>query len=236
MYFPKLSPILLACTLAVPALAEDASGISSAMISRCAGKIGVDTRLVDAAYGRIALDGIPWLTIERTEESVGTQPIKTTVTGTGAQYRRNGTSVPFRFTCVLDAKGEALMFHVSDLVIKLGDELPPAIVVEGSAAYPEKMPLPRGAELRVQLLDLSKSSGGEIMAEQVVRSGWQVPIPFALRLPKSTPLEGRKLAITARLVLAHQALFQLEEPRPLDVTALHRPIELLLDKVKATRR
>ena len=236
MYLPKLSPILLACTLAVPALAEDANGISSAMISRCAGKIGVDTRQVDAAYGRIALDGIPWLTIERTEESVGMQPIKTTVTGTGAQYRRNGTSVPFRFTCVLDARGEALMFHASDLVIKLGDELPPAIVVEGSAAYPEKMPLPRGAELRVQLLDLSKSTAGEIMAEQVVRSGWQVPIPFALRLPKNTTLEGRKLAITARLVLAHQALFQLEEPHPLDVAALHRPIELLLDKVGTTRR
>ena len=236
MYLHKLSPILLACSLAAPALAEDANGISSAMISRCAGKIGVDTRQVDAAYGRIELDGIPWLAIERTEELVGTQPIKTTVTGTGAQYRRNGTSVPFRFTCVLDASGEALMFHASDLMNKLGDELPPAIVVEGSAAYPEKMPLPRGAELRVQLLDLSKSPAGEIMAEQVVRSGWQVPIPFALRLPKNTTLEGRKLAITARLVLAHQALFQLGEPRPLDVAALHRPIELLLDKVGTTRR
>jgi uncharacterized lipoprotein YbaY len=236
MYLHKLSPILLACTLAAPALAEDAGGISSAVISRCAGKIGAETRQADAAYGLIALDGIPWLAIERTEESVGTQPITTTVTGTGAQHRRNGTAVPFRFTCVLDAKGEALMFHASDLMIKLGDELPPAIVVEGSAAYPEKMMLPRGAELRVQLLDLSKSPAGEIMAEQVVRSGWQVPIPFALRLPKKTVLEGRKLAIAARLVLAHQALFQLKESRPLDAAALHRPIELLLDKVEATKR
>jgi hypothetical protein len=38
------------------------------------------------------------------------------------------------------------------------------------------------------------------------------------------------------LVLAHQALFQLEEPHSLDVAALHRPIELLLDKVGTTRR
>jgi len=191
MYLHKLSPILLACTLAAPALAEDTGGISSAVISHCAGKIGVETRQADAAYGLIALDGIPWLAIERTEESVGTQPIKITVTGTGAQHRRNGTSVPFRFTCVLDANGDALMFHASDLMIKLRDELPPAIVVEGSTAYPEKMMLPRGAELRVQLLDLSKSPAGEIMAEQVVRSGWQVPIPFALRLPRDTALEVR---------------------------------------------
>jgi len=236
MYLHKLSPILLACTLAAPALAEDTGGISSAVISHCAGKIGVETRQADAAYGLIALDGIPWLAIERTEESVGTQPIKITVTGTGAQHRRNGTSVPFRFTCVLDANGDALMFHASDLMIKLRDELPPAIVVEGSTAYPEKMMLPRGAELRVQLLDLSKSPAGEIMAEQVVRSGWQVPIPFALRLPRDTALEGRKLAIAARLVIAHKALFQLEEPRAVDTADLRKPIDLVLDKVEATKR
>ncbi|MGZ5909045.1 MAG: YbaY family lipoprotein [Reyranella sp.] len=236
MYLRKFSPILLACTLAVPAVAEDSGGISSAMISHCAGKVGVETRQADAAYGVIELDGIPWLAIERTEQSVGTQPIKTTVTGTGAQRRRNGTSVPFRFTCVLDAKGEALMFHASNLMNKLGDELPPAIVVEGSAAYAEKMMLPRGAELRVQLLDLSKSPAGEIMAEQVVRSGWQVPIPFALRLPKNTALEGRKLAVAARLVLAHQALFQLGEPRAIDAADLRKPIDLVLDKVETAKR
>ena len=44
-------------------------------------------------------------------------------------------------------------------------------------------------------------------AEQVVRSGWQVPIPFALRLPRGTVLEGRKMVITARFVLARQPLF-----------------------------
>jgi uncharacterized lipoprotein YbaY len=236
MYLHKVSSILLACTLAAPALAEDDGGISSALISRCAWKVGIETRQADAAYGLIALDGIPWLAIERTEESVGTQPITTTVTGTGAQHRRNGTSVPFRFTCVLDAKGQALMFHTSHLMIKLGDELPPAIVVDGSVAYREKMMLPRGAELRVQLLDFSKSPAGEIMAEQVVRSGWQVPIPFALRLPTNTVLQGRKLAIAARLVLAHQALFQLEEPRAVDTADLRKPVDLVLDKVEATKR
>jgi uncharacterized lipoprotein YbaY len=236
MYLHKLPSILLACTLASPALAEDDGGISSAVISRCAGKVGRETRQSDAAFGLVALDGIPWSAIERTEESVGTQPIKTTVTGTGAQHRRNGTAVPFRFTCVLDAKGQALMFHASDLMIKLGDELPPAIVVEGSVAYREKMMLPRGAELRVQLLDLSKSPAGEIVTEQVVRSSWQVPIPFALRLPTNTVLDGRKLAIAARLVVAHQALFQLEEPRAVDTADLRKPIDLVLDKVEAAKR
>ena len=235
MYLHKLLPILLACAVAGPALAQDAGGISSAAISRCAGRVGLDTRQSDAAFGVIALDGIPWIAVERTDDTVGTQPITTTVTGTGARHRRNGTSVPFRFTCVLDAKGQALMVHTSRLMIKLGDELPPAIVVGGSAAYLEKMTLPRGVELRVQLLDIAKSPAGEIMAEQVVRSGWQVPIPFALRLPKDTVLEGRKLAIAARLVLAHQSLFQLKEPRLLDAAELRKPIDLVLDKVEATK-
>ena len=231
--------VLLAATIAAPAfapaLAQDAGGVSSAMLSRCAGRVGLDTRQADAAFGIIALDGMPWLAIERTEESVGTQPISTTVTGTGEYRRRNGTSVPFRFTCVLDAGGQALMFHTSPLMRRLGDVLPPAIVVEGAATYRERMTLPRGVELRVQVIDVAKSTP-EVLAEQVVRSGWQVPMPFALRLPKETSFEGRRLAITARMVLAHQTLFELRQPLPVVGTDFLKPIELVLDKAEPAKR
>ncbi|MDP3162275.1 MAG: YbaY family lipoprotein [Reyranella sp.] len=218
-----------------PAHGQEAGGVSSPALSRCAGRVGIDMRQADAAFGVVALDGMPWLTIERTEESVGTQPISTTITGTGDYRRRNGTSVPFRFTCVLDAQGQALMFHASPLIRQLGDALPPAIVVEGTASYRERMALPRGAELRVQILDVAKSPA-EILAEQVVRSGWQVPIPFALRLPKETSFEGRRLALAARLVLAHQVLFELREPLPVVGTDFLKPIELVLDKAQVTNR
>jgi uncharacterized lipoprotein YbaY len=220
--------------LAVPALAQDPGGISSSAISRCAGKIGTDTRQSDAAFGIIMLDGMPWVTIERTEEKMGAQMIATMVTGTGARRRRDGTTVPFRFTCVLDTKGQAVMFHASQLVPGLGDQLPPATVVAGSATYLQKIALPRGAELRVQLLDIAKSTAGDILAEQVVRSGWQVPIPFALRLPKDTPLEGRKLAVVARLVAARQVLFQLKVPHVIAGDDLRKPFELTLEAVAAT--
>lgn len=219
-----------------PVFAQDIGGLSSSALSRCAGRVGIDMRQADAAFGVIALDGMPWVTIERTEESVGSQPISTTVTGTGEYRRRNGTSVPFRFTCVLDGKGEALMFHATPLMRRLGDVLPPAIVVGGVATYGEKMTLPRGVELRVQLLDVAKTPAAEILAEQVVRSGWQVPIPFALRLPKETSFEGRKLAIAARLVLAHQALFELKQPLPVVGTDFLKPIELTLDKAEPAKR
>ena len=229
------SLVLLAAFIAVPAFADDVGGVSSPVLSRCAGRAGIDTRQADAAFGVIALDGMPWLTIERTEDSVGMQPISTTVTGTGEYRRRNGTSVPFRFTCVLDAQGQALMFHASPLIRQLGDTLPPAIVVNGAVTYRERMVLPRGAELRVQILDVAKDPA-EVLAEQVVRSGWQVPMPFALRLPKETTFEGRRLALAARLVLAHQVLFELREPLPVVGTDFLKPIELVLDKAEPPKR
>jgi len=69
-----------------------------------------------------------------------------------------------------------------------------------------------------------------------VRSGWQVPIPFALRLPRETSFEGRRLVIAARMVLAHQALFELREPLPVVGTDFLKPIELVLDKAEAPKR
>ncbi len=228
--------ILALSAITAPVLAQQADGISSLAISRCAGKVGMETRQSDAAFGVIMLDGIPWTTIERTQKQIGSQIIATTATGTGAWRRHDGAAAPFRFSCVLDTNGQALMFHTSLIDPLLGDALPPSIRVRGSVTYLQKMALPRGAELRVQLLDIAKTPVGEILAEQVVRSGWAVPIPFALRLPKDTSLEGRKLAITARLVEAHQTLFQLKEPRAITGDDLRKSIELTLDKVEATKR
>jgi uncharacterized lipoprotein YbaY len=91
------------------------------------------------------------------------------------------------------------------------------------------MALSRGAELRVQLLDIGQSSAGTVLTEQVVRSGWRVPIPFALHLSRDTPLEGRTLVVTAPLVVGHRTLFQLAKPHVIAGEDLHKPIELVLD-------
>jgi len=226
----RLLPALLAACFAAPAFAGPDGGISTPMLSRCAGKAGLETRQSDAAFGLLALDGVPWLAVERTDEAVGIQPIMTTVTGTGSRQRRNGTSVPFRFTCVLDANGQALMFHASLLMPKLGDTLPPAKVISGTAMLAEKTALPRGVELQIQLFDLARSAEGELLAEQVVRSGWQVPIPFALRLPATFSAEGRKLALTARLVAARQVQYRLPGPRLLTDRDILVPVVLTLEK------
>lgn len=226
----RLLPVLLAASIASPALAGPGGGISTPMLSRCAGKAGLETRQSDAAFGLLVLDGAPWLSIERTDETVGIQPITTTVTGTGSRHRRNGTLVPFRFTCVLDADGQALMFHASLLMPKLGDTLPPATIISGTAMLAENTTLPRGVELQLQLFDIARSAEGELLAEQVVRSGWQVPIPFALRLPATFSADGRKLILTARLVAAHQIQYRLPAPRVLTDREILAPLVLTLER------
>jgi len=55
-----------------------------------------------------------------------------------------------------------------------------------------------------------------------------VPIPFFLRLPKDTSFEGRKLVVDARMVLAHQTLFKLKEPRGISAADLGNSVDLTL--------
>lgn len=228
--------ILLASLAACPAHAQVAEGISSTLLSRCAGKAGSETRLGDPAFVTFALDGKPWMTTEQTRDVVGTLAISTTVTGTGWSRRRDGTSIHFRFTCTLDEGGQAVLFHASALLHDLGDKLPPAIVVEGSATLAEKAPLPRGLELQVQLIDPSQPPDSRIVAEQVVRSGWLVPIPFSLRLPRNAAQTERRFLVSARIVLAHQTMFELDVQPVLGTADLSRVLALTLTKAKPSGR
>jgi len=230
----RILGLLLFLSLAAhSAHAQVTDGVSSAPLSRCAGKAGSEVRQGDPAFVTIALDGQPWMTIERTQEIVGTQPISTTITGTGWRQRRDGTTAHFRFTCALDERGQAVLFHASALLHDLGDRLPPAIVIEGAAAYPDRASLPRGVELQVQLIDPSQPPSSRILAEQVVRSGWLVPIPFSLRLPKEALPADRTLALSARIVLAHQILFELAEPRLVAASDSSRFLALSLARAGA---
>ena len=68
----RLLPALLAASIAAPAFAGPDGGVSTPMLSRCAGKAGLETRQSDAAFGLLALDGAPWLSIEPVEGNADT--------------------------------------------------------------------------------------------------------------------------------------------------------------------
>ena len=63
-----------------------------------------------------------------------------------------------------------------------------------------------------------------------MRSGWQVPIPFALRLPATFSTEGRKLILTARLIAAHQVQYRLSAPLALTDREILAPVVLTLER------
>jgi uncharacterized lipoprotein YbaY len=228
----------IGCTLSAsaPASARDGGGISSPAISRCAGKLGSALREGDQAFPLFSLDGVPWMKIEHAEGKVDGVSISTRVTGTGTRHLRRGQIVNFRYTCLLDDKGEAVKFTATDIRTQKSEALPPVTIVRGMASYVSKTGLPHGAELRVQLLDVSAGSAADVVTEVVVRSSWIQPIPFTLRLPMDTKLEGRKLLVSARLVRGSTALYELDEGHAVTIEDLHRPLVLALNPVTTDRR
>ena len=56
---------VLACLAVGSAHAQEAGAFPSPALSRCAGKVGAETRAADPAFASLGLDGVPWLTIER---------------------------------------------------------------------------------------------------------------------------------------------------------------------------
>jgi uncharacterized lipoprotein YbaY len=211
---------------------RDQGGISTPLLSRCAGKFGAQLRAGDKAFPLLSLMGVPWMTIERIDETVDGAHIVAVVTGTGMRARRRGQVLGLSFRCLVDDEGEAASFTWHHLLPERNEALPPAMVVRGTAYYRPRTQLPQGAELRVQLFDQAVDPP-QLLTETVVRSAWEEPIPFGLRLPLDFKLEGRKLAIAARLARGSSPLYGLEKPQPLDLDQLQRPIDLTIDSVVA---
>jgi len=196
----------------------DPGGISTAALSRCAGVAGLEIREADASFGELMLDGVPWFSAQYDDQAV-------VLSSTGALRRRSGTVVPFRFLCVIDDRKRATLFRI--ISAGVDETLPLSRSVNGVAVpVGHEGPLARGAELRVQLLDIKKDPTGELLAEQVVRSSGAAPIPFALRVPTEVTLNDSHLVITARIVLARTVTYRMERPVELPPDELQRPVRL----------
>jgi uncharacterized lipoprotein YbaY len=209
---------------------QDNGGISSPMISRCAGKFGSQLREGDQAFPLLAVLGFPWLKVESTDQTVNGVHVVAIVTGIGARNRRRGEYIGLSFRCLIDDKGDAVSFTWNDLLPERKEALPPAAAIRGSAYYRPRMQLPRGSELRVQLLDFARDPAGALLTETVVRSSWEEPIPFVFRVPPEVSLTGRKLAVAARLAVGSKTLYR-PATQPVAVSAddLQKPLTLMLD-------
>jgi uncharacterized lipoprotein YbaY len=228
------SALAVSLCLTFSATAEDAftnqGGISSPMLSRCAGKFGEEVRAADSAFPGLTLMGVPWMTIERTNQTVDGQHIVATVTGIGSHNRRRGEIAGLAFRCLINDKGDAASFTWRDLLPERNEALPPATVLHGTAYYQPKTPLAPGTELRAQLFDQAANPPA-LLTESVVRSSWVEPIPFELRVPPNMKLQGRKLVLDMRLALGAEVLFRLKQPKVLPLDTLQQPIDVSLEEV-----
>lgn len=208
----------------------DQGGISTPLLSRCAGKFGPQLRAGDKAFPLLSLMGAPWMSVDHTDQTVDGAHIVGVVTGIGMRSRRRGEVVSLTYRCLIDDKGEAASFTWRDVLPERNEALPPATIVRGAAYYRPRTQLPLGAELRVQLLDRTVDPP-MVLTETVVRSAWEEPMPFSLRLPPDMKPEGRNLAIAVRLARGSSPLYGLKEPLPLEPSQLALPINVTIDSV-----
>lgn len=112
----------------------------------------------------------------------------------------------------------------------------PALAVEpvitGTATFRERMALPPGAALEVELLDVSRADAPAIrLAEARIAVMRQVPIPFALHVEPSRIEQGNAYAVAARLSVDGRVAFRSDTLHPVLGRGAGRDVEILLRRV-----
>jgi len=225
-----VGPVLLLLS-ATPCFAQEAAGISTPVLPSCLAGVSLDERRTsaDAAYGAVALDGLPWLKVGDIEKKkAGSQKPALRVVGTGTWWLLDGTALPLRFVCLIDHSGRPTKVQANPQLPSEGNTLPPHSLVAGTVASVPGVPMSGDSELRIQLFDLSASPAA-VLAEQVVHASQPGPIPFALRLVPGAAQAGRELAINAIVVQQGGGQLRLKQPRPLTGADLKAPISLVVE-------
>lgn len=81
-------------------------------------------------------------------------------------------------------------------------------VMKGSVTYRERMALPPGATVQVQLVDVSLADAPSVtIAETVITPDHQVPVPFELQYDDAVIVANHSYALQARIEAGGQLLF-----------------------------
>ena len=93
-------------------------------------------------------------------------------------------------------------------------------VLKGEVIYRERIALPPGAEVTVQLADVSLADApAAIVAEQKITPTGQVPVPFELKFDTSAILEKNTYALQARIAVDDKLMFINDERHQVDPLA-----------------
>lgn len=105
-------------------------------------------------------------------------------------------------------------------------------VLKGEVVYRERIALPPGAEVTVQLADVSLADApAAIVAEQKITPTGQVPVPFELKFDTSAILEKNTYALQARIAVDDKLMFINDERHQVDPLA-NAPQTIVVKMVK----
>lgn len=109
-------------------------------------------------------------------------------------------------------------------------------IVSGTVTYRERIALPPDAKIIVSLEDVTRTDqGSSFVAQQVLRSRGQVPIPFELRyLPKAI-YSNHRYIVRAEIIDVHDALlWSSTETYPVLFDQAQQPISIIVQRPSVT--
>ncbi|MBN9241509.1 MAG: YbaY family lipoprotein [Mesorhizobium sp.] len=122
---------------------------------------------------------------------------------------------------MLDRIAELFIFGFTPLVVGMMAAPVASVaaeqVLKGEVTYRERMALPAGALVTVQLADVSLADApAAVVAEQKITPTGQVPVPFELKFKSSAVLEKHSYALQARITVNNELMFINDERHQVD--------------------
>jgi putative lipoprotein len=109
-------------------------------------------------------------------------------------------------------------------------------IIHGTATYRERMTLPEGAVLEVELLDISRAdASAERLAAIRIAPRGQVPIPFTLTYDPALIDERFTYAVTAKLLHEGRMLFRSDTVHPVLTRDAGDRAEIVMVRIPAER-
>lgn len=109
---------------------------------------------------------------------------------------------------------------------------PPVAVLTGSVTYLERMALPAGAVVRVELRDVSRAdASAALVASQEIRPTSQVPIPFELRYDPARIDPRFTYAVSARIEVDGRLWWISDTAHPVLTRGAPDSVEVLVRRV-----
>lgn len=108
-----------------------------------------------------------------------------------------------------------------------------ASAITGAATYRERMALPPGAVLEVELLDISRADApADRIAVARIEVQGQVPIRFSLPFDPARIDERHRYSVSARLSVRDQVVFRSDRVNPVLTRGAGREVDILLVRAR----